>query len=87
MSSRGTRCFTASGSSRPTNTACRSVLPPHWLPTIAFAFAASPAPSWIVTSVGSDENVTKMSAKGGLASCASVIESAKAGRMGRVSGP
>jgi len=39
-----------------------------WLPTIAFAFATSPRPSWILTGTGPDENVTKTFTKGGLAS-------------------
>src|SRR6266850_1481786 len=82
MFSRGTRCRTASGSSKRMNTACRSVFIPQWLRTIAVAFAASPAPSWSVTISGSAENVTKTFAKGGLASCESVIDSATTGRMG-----
>ena len=83
ISSRGTRCFTASGRSRPTNTACRSVFIPHRLLTIDHALAPSPASSRSVMISGLAENVMKGFEKGGLASCASVMESATAGRMGK----
>ncbi len=63
------------------HTPCRPVLLSHWLPTITLAFAASPAPSWIVTSVGSNKKAMKMFTKGSLASYASIIESAKASRI------